>query len=349
MAYKYEWRDSNGQKYLYIEADTRYELGRAYGEGNPEQITPLVDEFVEKQAKGDPVWLELCKAYEACIPEAYMDEIRGIRDGWVPATGREEITVSDMAIHTYAIDLSNKMRVKSLNGCTNFGVVNCDGSVTHGQNYDASLGMLEGANFTYHKLKGHPDMFVLRYGGGLGMATGKNEYGVCMTVSIVHTNQEAEVMTPRAVLVREALEKKTAREAIEAMAPGGKSSFSYNLVAADNTTVVASQAIPTEQRIVCVRDYIAQSNQFDYVDWQKYLVRPAYSKKRQFYAERQLADFRGRYGKVTDVDLIEILRDEPVICRTKIGDGIGTTVLFFTRESFGLGNPLKDPIGKQPI
>ena len=51
MAYKYEWRDSNGQKYLYIEADTRYELGRAYGEGNPGQITPLVDEFEEKKRK----------------------------------------------------------------------------------------------------------------------------------------------------------------------------------------------------------------------------------------------------------------------------------------------------------
>ena len=103
--------------------------------------------------------------------------------------------MSDIAIHTYAIDLSNKLRAKSLN----FGVVNCDGTTTHGQNYDASLGMLEGANFTYQKLKGHPDMFLLRYGAGLGMATAKNEYGVCMTVSIVHTNQEAEVMVPREV------------------------------------------------------------------------------------------------------------------------------------------------------
>lgn len=41
--------------------------------------------------------------------------------------------------------------------------------------------------------------------------------------------------------------------------------------------------------------------------------------------------------------------NEPVICRKKIQDGLGTTVLFFTRESFGRGNPADQPAGQLPF
>ena len=85
------------------------------------------------------------------------------------------------------------------------------------------------------------------------------------------------------------------------------------------------------------------------MDWIPHLRKPSYSKKRQLYSERLLDSLLSRYGGVSDQDLLEILADEPVICRKKIQDGLGTTVLFFTRESFGRGNPSYQPAGRIPF
>ena len=85
------------------------------------------------------------------------------------------------------------------------------------------------------------------------------------------------------------------------------------------------------------------------MDWIPYLRKPAYSKKRQLYGEQLLEAMLSRYGQVDNRDLLEILANEPVICRKKIQDGLGTTVLFFTRESFGRGNPADQPAGQLPL
>lgn len=193
-------------------------------------------------------------------------------------------------------------------------------------------------------------MFLYRFGGGLGMAVGKNEAGVVMTVSVIKSKLKPDIMMPRAVLLRNAMKNETAISVMREMTDAkGRSPFSYNLVVSDNQTIVASQNTPFESRITQVKKMIVQSNQYDYVDWIKHLKKPSYSKKRQLYAEELLQKLLYRYGYVTDEDLLEILRDEPVICRNAVGDGIGTTVLFLTRQSFGHGNPLAKPIGKIPF
>ncbi|HEX3028986.1 MAG TPA: hypothetical protein VHT34_06740 [Clostridia bacterium] len=183
----------------------------------------------------------------------------------------------------------------------------------------------------------------------MGTATAKSETGICMTVSVILSKLAPDFMTPRSVLIREAMKKETAIEVLQAMTDEkGRSPFSYNLIISDTKTVVASQATPFEHRIVQVKNQIVQSNQYDYFDWVEYLVKPSYSKKRQLYSEQLLNSLYSRYGKITNEDLLEILRDEPVICRRAKDDGLGTTVLFFTRESFGLGTA-KGNVGILPI
>lgn len=355
-----EWKRSGGQNYLYIQAENRFELGELAGEYLSGQISGLRRAVGEKLSalSANPAMerriKELSAGYLALIPEEDMEEISGIRAGYQKASG-EEVSLEELAFQTFGIDLTNRLEAMvpqnvSLEGCTNFGAVNSDGTTVHGQNYDSSPAMAIGDAFVHQHVKGTPDVFLYRPGASLGMAVGKNETGLLMTVSVVKTNCPGEVMTPRSVFVRKALTMEQSIDAARAMADsGGRSSFAFNLVLSDQKTVTGVQAIPKEQRICQVKRMLVQSNQFDYVDWLPYLKKPSYSKKRQLYAEDLLARFYGRYGKVDNRDLLEILKDEPVICRTKVGDGIGTTVLFMTRESFGLGNPADAGIGKLPF
>ncbi|QOR35171.1 hypothetical protein IMX26_17200 [Clostridium sp. 'deep sea'] len=361
---KYEWRESNKQPYLYVEATNQFELGVGLGQNLTKQITAtqMVFEKMISNTKGTPaekylnreILSNMVGAYMQYVPEHDLEEIKGMHKGYVEATG-ESLTLDDFKFQSVMINVIYQFMSKmppemSLQGCTNFGVVNPDGTIVHGQNYDADGRMKAGNAFVHHKLKGEPEAFLYRTGADLGTATGKNEAGVCMTVSVLQSNQVAPIMKPRGVLVREAMRQNTARAAVDAMIDDkGQSPFSYNLVISDNTSIIATQAIPTEQRMTYVKNQIVQSNQYDYYDWIKYLKKPSYSKKRHLYSENLLNSIFSRYGKVTNEDLLEILRDKPIICRQAIDDGIGTTILFLTRESFGHGNASDSTIGKLPF
>ena len=354
----YQWKNSNGQMYLYAQADNHYELGVALGQGLKKQIEAAIKIFsfqmnkLENIPQAKEKIYAARKLYEKYITDEYFDEVKGICDGYRKVSN-EDVSVSDIMLHSYAIDLLNQAEVLSqgdMSGCTNFGVINADGSVVHGQNYDSDPKLSVCDSFVHHKIKGEPEMFLYRFGGGLGMAAGKNETGTAMTVSVIKSNLKADIMTPRAVLLRNAMKKENAISVLKSMTDSqGRSPFSYNLVVSDSKTIAASQSTPFETRITQVKRTIVQSNQYDYIDWVKYLKKPSYSKKRQMYGENILKNMLDRYGYITNEDLLEILRDKPIICRTAVGDGIGTTVLFLTRESFGHGNAMDNPAGKIPF
>lgn len=358
MERKFEWRSSNGQDYLYVQGQCRHDLGYAIGQGMHRQISTARALY---QAVLSRNWSEPASrlidqgiaGYQNGIPPEDMEEIEGILEGYVAASG-EKAALHEIALQSFGIDLTHQLESRgmgaSLTGCTNFACVNSDGATTHGQNYDSDPKLTGADVFVHQRIPTEPEAFLYRPGGSLGMAVGKNEAGVCMTVSVVKSRCSAPVMTPRSVLVRRALRQERAIDSLRAMTDEqGRSPFSYNLIVSDSTTVAGAQAIPEEQRICQVKRMLVQSNQFDYVDWVQYLQKPAYSKKRQLYGEQLLDSMLSKYGRVNNQDLLEILADEPVICRKKIKDGLGTTVLFFTRESFGRGNPSDQPAGQIPF
>lgn len=358
MDSRFEWRSSNGQDYLYAQGQTRRDLGRAIGQGLHRQISAtrglcraaLARLAVSPQALA----AGMAADYQALIPPEDLEEIRGMQEGYTVASG-EEISLEELALQSFGIDLANQLESRSkadgsLEGCTNFACINPDGSTAHGQNYDSDPKLTGGDAFVHQKTAGEPEAFLYRPGASLGMALGKNEAGVCMTVSVIKSSLIPPVMTPRSVLVRSAMRQERAIDALRAMTDDqGRSPFSYNLIISDRATVCGAQATPAEQRICQVKRTLVQSNQYDYVDWLPYLKKPYYSKKRQLYAEGLLDALLSRHGRIDDGDLLEILADEPVICRKKVADGLGTTVLFLTRDSFGLGNPADQPAGCIPL
>ncbi|MFX0061540.1 MAG: C45 family autoproteolytic acyltransferase/hydrolase [Candidatus Hermodarchaeota archaeon] len=355
---RYEWRDSNGQKYLYVKADSHYDLGLCTGKGLVEQI-----EFIRMAIQGMAEMFKMditkfqkiANLYLPYIPQQYVDEITGITDG-VNEISEMQFTLKDIQFQALFLNILHGQITPSLppgqslipQGCTAFGAINDDGSIVLGQNYDADGRLQPAHSWVLHELADDPLVFSHRLGAILGIPMAKNEHGLIFTVNLVQSNVKAPIMVPRFVLVREALAKcKTAEEAYKTLFSEEKFPFSLNLLIGDREKIIAVQVHPEQIRPVYVKKTIVQSNQYDYIDWVQYLRNPTYSQERQIYAEQKLAEIYATNTRITNDDLLNILRDSPIICRDQ-GGGIGTTVAFMTKESFGVGTA-KDAIGKLPI
>lgn len=353
----FEWRNSNGQPYLFIEAENHYDLGYATGQGLIKQLL-FLKEMGKLMAKGINIDLSLmdtlAKQYIPHIPQKYLDELRGIADGASAASGQiftfDEILTQALNLELFHGQLPhvNIFDTNAMSGCTDFGVINTDGSVIMGQNYDSPKIMAPALAWVLHKVGDEPWVFTHRIGATPAVPMDKNEYGVCITVSVVLTKTKAPIMTPRFVLLREAMAQcKTAIEAYDLLFKANMFPFGQNLLISDKTQIIAVQILPTEIRPTHVKKTIVQSNQFDYQDWKAMLRKPMYSQERQNYAEKVLTEAFHENKALTNEDLLTILRDSPIICREDPAQS-GYTVSFMTRESFGLGNA-KGSVGKIPL
>lgn len=355
---KAQWKASNGQAYLRVEAKTHYELGIATGKGLVKQITAansmhqliprLLDISIEE-------FTSVAREYLSFIPEKYQDEIRGMAEGASEAGG-QEFTFDDILVQALSLEVlygrynfdPGSIDLTAFRACTCLGAVNPDGSVVMGQNYDAPAESGSSMAWVLHKVGDEPTVFSARLGGVPAMPVGKNEQGLAMVVNVIVSNVTAPVMVPRFVRAREAFATcSTVQEAYGVMYENGEFPFSLNMLISDNTKIVGVQILPHEIRPNYVKDVLVQANKYDYVDWQEYLVNPDYALERRQRATQLLRQAYQEGDGVTDEMLLAILRDSPVICRDDEREP-GQTIAFVTRDSFGLGNP-RGPIGKIPI
>ena len=119
------------------------------------------------------------------------------------------------------------------------------------------------------------------------------------------------------------------------------------MLISDPEKMIGVQIMPQEIRPNFVKDILVQANKYDYVDWQKYLRDPDYALERYQRANHLLRKTYDDNQGLTNELLLDILRDSPIICRDG-ENGLGQTIAFMTRESFGLGNA-NGKIGEIPI
>ncbi len=357
----YEWRDSNGQPFLYVEADTHYELGVATGKGLVNQIAAaqMMNKFIPKLLGVSlEEFVSVAREYLPFVPAKYRDEIHGMAKGASEASG-QRFTFDDILLQALSLEVlygrynfdPGSIDLKSLTSfqaCTCLGAVNGDGSVVMGQNYDAPGSSNASMAWVLHKVGDEPLVFSARLGGVPAMPVGKNEYGLAMVVNVIVSNVTAPVMVPRFVRSREAFATcRTAQEAYQVMYANDEFPFSLNMLISDPEKVIGVQILPNEIRPNYVKDVLVQANKYDYIDWQKYLRDPDYALERYRRADLLLRQAYQDNERITDEMLLDILRDSPVICRDDEKE-MGQTIAFFTRESFGLGNA-KGSIGSVPI
>jgi len=355
----FEWRESNGQPYLYVEADNHYDLGVAQGKGLVEQIltTRKMSRVLPLLVKTTPrVFKATAKKYLPFIPKKYQEEIQGMADGASTASGKK-ISFDDILIQALSLEVlygqcnfnpANLPNLKKLQACTCFGAVNQDGSVVMGQNYDAAASTARSMSWVLHKLADEPMVFSARLGGVPAMPVGKNEFGLAMVVNVIISKETAPVMTPRFVRTREAFATcRTAQDAYEIMYANREFPFSLNMLISDTEKVIGVQIRPEEIRSNYVKNTLVQANKYDYVDWQQYLRDTEYAMDRFERAEELLHSAYAADGQIDNEMLLDIMRDSPVICRDDPG-ATGVTVAFMTRESFGLGTA-RGKVGKIPL
>ncbi len=341
-----EWRDSNGQKYLYVEANNHHDLGYQTGYALSDKILSMKALLLICSNSYGLSYFDIekiCNEYDSYIPENYKQEILGMSEGATAGSGflisYTDILVQSVFIEAlYGRHIPSELSIISDFGCTALGTINNDGSVLVGQNMDLIKPMGSLQSFVLHKLGNDPLVFTHRLGGGTS-AMAKNEYGLVLTVNLVQTKEIAPYTIPTFVLVREGLVKEKSIEGLyNTLFPNNSSSFSHNYIIANSSTILAVQSLPHNQTKTYPTNTIVFTNTFLNPFWQDTLLDPQYSKERQSYAEALLLEAY-KDNMLTEEELIKILGEEPIICRDENGFFSMGTISFMTYNSFGIGTP----------
>ena len=359
-----EWRESNGQQYLEVAAEDPYTAGLLQGQRLSDQIHRLkhyIFQFAIRyitKRQSYKKFRELArKGYESFIPPHFIEEMKGV------AEGAKEVDYEDILVQNCFFDIiyghvipenpENPLLRKFDLGCTAFGIINTQSSdkipkTLIGQNFDYPGIFRHALSFVHMKIPDKPEVFALRLGGNLCLAAGRNSYGVAITINAVKARIQGELTMPVTAKARLCLETSSSAEMCYKIIFGLPIGGSCNFLLADNTEIIAVEVLPKHPVKKNVITTGVRSNTFVTDQLQQYLTHPDYSKQRQFYAAGRLNQmYENKGGILTDDDLLELLRDKPIICRKKRLQP--KTIAFITRKYFGIGNPLDNPIGLVPF
>lgn len=381
----YEWRETNGQSYLYVKAHDHYTLGYLEGQGLYEEILYLraLAEVYALTEIGITYndFIAMAYAYEPYIPQEYKDEMQGMVDGinaleleapyFVPILGagfdfpiNPTLTYMDLVLQNCFLDIFYEwlMPLSYLSnidmGCTAFASKNDDGTILS-QNFDFGVPFYPSLSWVCTDLKGVDRIFCLRMGGGLCIPCGIDQDGVKMVINVVETYALGELGgIPANIISRMAWEQGETAQEVADIIIGGYDSASFNMFVADDTEIFDIELIANSSftqmfgfgNIVthysCENmDDVAVNSNTFLSERAMFLLDPTYSLDRQAYAEDQL-ELAKDDGIVTGDELLAIQSDFPVVFRTIEPPHQSLTSAFFVSDgSFGLVDPIANILG----
>jgi len=350
------WHESNGQKYLEVYAFDHYDLGFLEGKFLSSKIRILKElmeilalKYIPKRYTYQK-FISMAQEYEKFIPRYLQQEMHGMADAL------ENISYGDILLQNcfffffygQLIPMDNyDLALHSYDfGCTSFGVINQNSTLT-GQNFDLPVFFKPTLTFTLIKMPNKPDIFSLRLGALLSLPVGRNSHGVALNVTVVKNRMKGAISIPCSIKARMAFETGNNAETLYNFMISRPSPTSGTLLIADESKIIALEILPSKYKREDVTDIIIRSNTFISDSLQKFLIKPKYSKKRQRYAEKQLNEVYNNNKGLTDDGLLNLLADNPIICRMKYRRS--KTIAFNTNLYFGLGNPNQNKPGIIPF
>ena len=350
------WRESNGQNYLEIYAFNYYDLGFLEGKFLSKKIHNLKNlieilalRYIPKRFSYQK-FINMAQEYEKYIPRYLQQEMQGMADAI------ENISYGVILLKNCFLDILYGQLIPMNNydlalhsydfGCTSFGVMNQNSTLT-GQNFYLPAFFKPTLAFTMIKMPNIPEIFSLRFGALLCLPVGKNNHGVTLSVTIIKNRMKSAISIPCSIKTRIAFEKCNTAETMYNFIINTPSPTSGTLLIADELKIIALEILPTKYIREDVKNIVVRSNTFISNSLQKYLVKPKYSKKRQRYAEMQLNEVYNTNKGLTDDGLLNIMADDPIICRMKYRRS--KTIAFNTKKYFGLGNPNQYASGIIPL
>lgn len=347
-----EWRNSNGESYLYVNADNYYDLGYHTGKGLATNIALMKYELmISSLMFGIDYFsmIEIAKQYIEYIPENYLIELYGVSEGATAGSGLY-LSFDDILVQSVFLEIiyGRVLPDKIVSfGCTAFGTINNENITLIGQNIDLIKPMGLCGAFVLHKFRDDPLVFSYRI-GACTIPMGKNEYDIVVNLNLVQLNIVSELTIPFFVLARDAFSHSTTiEECYNYFFQNHTLPYGCNLLIAQETELLAIQCLPNEFNLKYPNSTVVHSNTYLNQTWQTKLADPNYSKERQEYAENILQSaFEDEI--LTDSELLTLLGNRPIICRDEGGITGDGTVAFLTTNYFGIGTA-NENVGLIPI
>jgi len=351
------WNYSNNQKYLEVSANNHYHLGLLQGEFLSKKIynfQALIKKLLIRYYRKRYAYNRLknvAEIYEKNIPNHLKLEMQGMADALQDINYRDILLQNcflDLLYgHLIPNDLYNLILHYYNIGCTSFGAVNNKSTII-GQNFDLAIPFKSSLSFVLIKMPDKPKIFTLRLGSLLSLPVGINSYGIVVNINVVKTRIKGKFSIPVSIRTRIALELSKSAESFYTFYIQTPLNASFNLLISDNSKIIATENIPNKHNRVDVKNTIVKSNTFISNPYQQFLIKKKYSKRRQRYAESLLNSQYKKYkSNITDKILLNILADEPIICRLKPYKPM--TLAFLTKNHFGRGNAKYFNHGNIPI
>ncbi|MFX1569037.1 MAG: C45 family autoproteolytic acyltransferase/hydrolase [Promethearchaeota archaeon] len=364
-----EWKFSNGQPYLYVEADNYYTLGYLEGQNLAFQ-SAWMKLMIMLQAQ------ELGLSYDVAVyyaldyldyfPQEYLLEMNGFADAidyvLIPFMGVVyNITIDflDVLAQNCFWDIYYGKIIPMFSGypqpplivggCTAIGSRTGLRTVL-GQNIDISLLMQPTTAWVYTKIEGKK-VFSFRMGSMLAMG-GVNKYGLSMSVNLLEVLNVGGVGKPISVVYRSTLEtSKNVRQA-KSLIIDNNFTLGWNYIIRDKYRIIAIETISNSYSLERVRwrGYTFDANIYENPYFKAFMIYPTKYLER-YNRVSELCQVHRQDGKLDIKDLFEIF-DDPLISRrftTADPLNVGTVASFFvdTKNNvyFCLGNPLDSVLG----
>jgi Acyl-coenzyme A:6-aminopenicillanic acid acyl-transferase len=354
-----EWKISNTQKYLYVEADDRYSLGYLEGKYLATEIvnfrTALMGIGIY-MGKTYFNMIDQAQNYLEYIPEAYLEEMQGMADGASQGSGWS-FTIDDILLQNTFLDLAyghwypEDYLEDNVMGCTAIGAKNEDGTIMIGQNFDfprvlSHDNFLPSIAFVHTKLKNNPEIFGMRLGAILSLPIAKTTNNITMIVTVIESNIRSNYSLPAVILARMGLETQSTVDGfIDLVFNQHQITCSFTTIGTNGTIMGGVQVHPLDYRINYNKT-IVHTNRYLYSDWnEKYFADGDFSLTRQMYVERLVKEKYSTNNTLTYEELIEILGttvdgvegpySAPCYDDSQYHDA---TLAVFTSRSFGVGN-----------
>lgn len=365
-----EWRFSNNQPYLYVEADDYYTLGFLEGQNLASQIAWMkLMIILQAQELGLSYHIAIYSAldYLESIPEEYLLELQGMADAI------DVVSISFMEnIYEISIDFMDILAQNCfwdiyygkiipmltgypqspliMGGCTAIGSHTSRNTV-FGQTIDLSLLMVPTASWVYTRIN-NKRVFSFRMGSMLAMG-GINKWGLSLSVNLIEVFNYGCPGIPLSIIYRNTLENARTVKQAKSKIVSNDYTVGWNYIIRTRKTMVAIETIPNSYSLerVIRGSYTFDANIYENPLFKMSMIYPTKYLER-YNRVSELCNIYSQDSNLDIQDLFNIFSDTQISRRFTTGDPmeVGTVGSFFVdhknRVYFCLGNPLDSSFGK---
>ncbi|MFX0038572.1 MAG: carcinine hydrolase/isopenicillin-N N-acyltransferase family protein [Promethearchaeota archaeon] len=365
-----EWRFSNTQPYLYIEADNYYTLGFLEGQNLAFQIAWMkLMIMLQAQEIGLSYDIAIYFAldYLEFIPDEYLLEMKGIADAvevvsilFMGEIYEISIDFMDILVQNCFWDIYYGKIIPMLTGYPQSPLIagGCTAIGSHilrrpifGQTIDLTLLMMPTVSWVYTKINGKKT-FTFRMGSMLAMG-GINKWGLSISVNLIEVFNYGCLGIPLSVLYRIVLENTRFVKQAEKKIISNDFTLGWNYIIRNRWSMIAIETIPNtfSSERIGRGSYTFDANIYDNSLFKKFMIYPTKYLER-YNRVSELCLTYSQDGNLDINDLFNICSDTQISRRFTTGNPmeVGTVGSFFVDHKnivyFCLGNPLDSNLGK---